>query len=170
MAYKDLREYLAALEVRGKLHHVKKEVDPNWEVAAVIRRVFQRIPPARRPGVLCEPLRGPGLPLVAGIRGAWPEVYARALETTVDQIGDKGPGAQSHPIPPVRVKTGPVKDVIQTGDRIDATALPLCMWTRDQDPAPYVTGPCVISHDPETGERHMGTYRLMLKGPPTFGL
>ena len=39
MAYKDIREYLAALEVRGKLHHVKKEVDPNWEVAAVIRRV-----------------------------------------------------------------------------------------------------------------------------------
>ncbi len=29
MAYKDLREYLAALETRGKLHHVKKEVDPD---------------------------------------------------------------------------------------------------------------------------------------------
>src|SRR5881397_1807877 len=38
MAYKDLRDYLAALEIRGKLHHVKKEVDPDWEVAAVIRR------------------------------------------------------------------------------------------------------------------------------------
>jgi len=170
MAYKDLREYLAALEVRGKLHHVKKEVDPNWEVAAVIRRVFQRIPPARRPAVMFEHIKGHRMPLVAGILGASPEVYALALETTVDQIADKWARAQSHPIPPVRVKTGPVKDVIQTGDRIDATALPLCMWTRDQDPAPYVTGPCVISNDPETGERNMGTYRLMLKGPRKFGL
>src|SRR5881397_3686784 len=170
MAYKDLREYLAALEVRGKLHHVKKEVDPNWEVAAVIRRVFQRIPPARRPAVMFEHVKGHRMPLVAGILGASPEVYALALETTVDQIADKWSRAQSHPIPPVRVKTGPVKDVIQTGERIDATALPLCLWTRDQDPAPYVTGPCVISVDPETGERNMGTYRLMLKGPRKFGL
>ena len=108
--------------------------------------------------------------LVAGILGASPEVYALALETTVDQIADKWARAQSHPIPPVRVKTGPVRDVIHTGDKIDATALPLCLWTRDQDPAPYVTGPCVISHDPETGERNMGTYRLMLKGPRKFGL
>src|SRR5438132_724142 len=137
MAYKDLREYLAALEVRGKLHHVKKEVDPNWEVAAVIRRVFQRIPPARRPAVMFEHVKGHRMPLVAGILGASPEVYALALETTVDQIADKWARAQSHPIAPVRVNTGPVKDVIQIGDKIDATALPLCLWTRDQDPAPY---------------------------------
>jgi len=170
MAYKDLREYLAALETRGKLHHVKKEVDGDWEVAAVIRRVFQRLPPARRPAVMFERVKGFSIPVVAGILGASPEVYALALETTVDQIADKWAQAQSRPIPPVRVATGPVKDVILTGDRIDATTLPLCRWTRDQDPAPYVTGPCVISQDPETGERNMGTYRLMLKGPRKFGL
>src|SRR3989441_2587074 len=170
MAYKDLRDYLAALETRGKLHHVKKEVDGDWEVAAVIRRVFQRLPPARRPAVMFERVKGFSIPVVAGILGASPEVYALALETTVDQIADKWAQAQSRPIPPVRVATGPVKDVILTGDRIDATTLPLCRWTRDQDPAPYVTGPCVISQDPETGERNMGTYRLMLKGPRKFGL
>src|SRR4030095_3196392 len=54
LAYKDLRDYLAALEIRGKLHHVKKEVDPDWEVAAFIRRVFQRVSPARPPAVMFE--------------------------------------------------------------------------------------------------------------------
>jgi UbiD family decarboxylase len=170
MAYKDLREYLAALELRGKLHHVKKEVDPGWEVAAVLRRVFQRIPPARRPAVMFERIKGHDMPLVAGVLGASPEIYALALETTVDQIADKWAHAQSHPIPPVVVKTGPVKEVILTGDRADVTKLPLCIWTRGQDPAPYVTGPCVISKDPETGERNMGTYRLMQKGPRKLGL
>lgn len=170
MAYRDLREYLAVLEARGKLHHVKKEVDPGWEVAAVLRRVFQRIPPARRPALMFERVRGHGMPLVAGVLGASPEIYALALETTVDQIADKWARAQSHPLPPVRVATGPVKDVIQLGDRADVTALPLCIWTRGEDPAPYVTGPCVISVDPETGVRNMGTYRLMQKGPRRLGL
>ena len=170
MAYADLREYLTTLETRGKLHHVKKEVEPDWEVAAVLRRVFQRIPADRRPAIMFERIRGHDMPLVAGILGASPDVYALALETTVDQIADKWSYAQSHPIPPVRVATGPVKETILTGDRIDATRLPLCVWTRGQDPAPYVTGPCVISVDPETGERNMGTYRMMLKGPRRFGL
>src|SRR2546426_9068754 len=43
LAYKDLRDYLAALEVRGKLHHVKKEVDPGWGGAAGIPPGFPRI-------------------------------------------------------------------------------------------------------------------------------
>src|SRR5437588_13026609 len=110
MAYKDLREYLAALEVRGKLHHVKKEVDPNWEVAAVIRRVFQRIPPARRPAVMFEHVKGHRMPLVAGDLGASPEVYALALETPVAQIAAKWPPAQSPPTPPARANTCRVTD------------------------------------------------------------
>jgi len=170
MAYKDLREYLAALEMRGKLHHVKKEVDPGWEVAAVMRRVFQRVPRDRRPAMMFERIKGHSMPLVAGILGASPEVYALALETTVDKIADKWSEAQNHPLPPVLVKTGPVKDVILKEERADVTKLPLCIWTRGRDPAPYVTGPCVISVDPETGVRNMGTYRLMQKGPRKFGL
>ena len=136
MAYKDLREYLAALEMRGKLHHVKKEVDPGWEVAAVMRRVFQRVPRDRRPAMMFERIKGHSMPLVAGILGASPEVYALALETTVDKIADKWSEAQNHPLPPVLVKTGPVKDVILKGERADVTKLPLCIWTRGQDPAP----------------------------------
>src|SRR3989441_8126883 len=170
MAYKDLREYLAALEKHGKLHHVKKEVDPSWEVAAFTRRVFQRIPRERRPALMYERIKGFQMPLVAGVLGASPEVYALALETTVDQIADKWSKAQTNPIPPVRVKTGPVKDVILKGDQADITKFPLCIWTRGQDPAPYVTGPCVVSVDPETGVRNVGTYRLMQKGPRKFGL
>ena len=141
MAYQDLREYLAALEKRGKLQHVKKEVDPDWEVAAVMRRVFQRITPERRPAMMFERIKGHGMPLVAGTLGASPEVYALALETTVDKIADKWAQAQTHPIPPVRVSTGPVKDVILKGDQVDVTKFPHCIWTRGQDPAPYVTGP-----------------------------
>ena len=53
-----------------------------------------------------ERIKGHGMPLVAGVLGASPEVYALALETTVDKIADKWAQAQSHPIPPVRVQDG----------------------------------------------------------------
>src|SRR3989454_1966497 len=170
MAYRELRDYLSTLERRGKLHHVKKEVDADWEVTAVMRRVFQRIPPARRPAMMFERIKGFSMPLVAGVLGASPEVYALSLQTTVDKLADKWADAQTKPIPPVRVNRGPVKDVVLRGDQADITKFPLCIWTRGQDPAPYVTGPCVVSVDPETGVRNVGTYRLMQKGPRKFGL
>src|SRR5437899_11239517 len=98
MAYRDLRDYLSTLERRGKLHHVKKEVDADWEVTAVMRRVFQRIPPARRPAVMFERIKGFSMPLVAGVLGASPDVYPLSLQTTVDKIADKSAEGQTKPI------------------------------------------------------------------------
>ena len=45
MAYHDLREYVAALEKHGKFKRVTKEVDKDWEIAAVCRQLFKKIPP-----------------------------------------------------------------------------------------------------------------------------
>ena len=47
MAYRDLKEYLSVLENRGKLRRVKKEVDKDWEIAAVCRQLFYKLPPTR---------------------------------------------------------------------------------------------------------------------------
>ena len=41
MAYRDLREYVATLEKHGKLKRVTKEVDKDWEIAAVCRQVLE---------------------------------------------------------------------------------------------------------------------------------
>src|SRR5207244_5878716 len=98
MAYRDLRDYLSTLERRGKLHHVKKEVDADWEVTAVMRRVFQRIPPARRPAVMFERIKGFSMPLVAGVFGASPEVYALSLQTTMNNTANSWANASAKQI------------------------------------------------------------------------
>ena len=54
MAYADLREYVAALERHGKLKRVTKEVDKDWEIAAVCRQLFKKIPPNKRPALVFE--------------------------------------------------------------------------------------------------------------------
>ena len=43
MAYRDLRGYLAALEEKGKLKRISKEVDKDWEIAAVCRQLARLI-------------------------------------------------------------------------------------------------------------------------------
>lgn len=165
MAYADLREYLRALENKGKLKRVKKEVDKDWEVAAVCRQLFKKVPPEKRPALLFENVKGFQIPIAAGVLGASKEIYAIGLETeSVDGINKKWDRALENPIAPRMVSTGPCKENIWHGDRVDLLKLPVPVWTVGEDPGPFFTSPYVITKDPETGIRNIGTYRMQVKG------
>ena len=84
MAYRDLRDYVAALEKRGKLKRIRKEVDKDWEIAAVCRQLFTKISPQRRPALIFENVKGFNIPVVAGVLGASRDIYAIGLE--VDSV------------------------------------------------------------------------------------
>ena len=170
MAYRDLREYLKALEERDKLHRITAEVEKDWEIAAVCRRVFQKLAPERRPVLLFERIRGFNIPLLVGSLGASPEVYAIALQDRVENIHERWEQAQRHPIKPVRVSTGPCKENILRGNDADLTLFPVPIWTVGEDPGPYLTAPCVVSREPDTGAYNVGTYRLQVKGPKKMGI
>src|SRR5206468_2736112 len=62
---------------------------------------------------------------------------------------------------PRTVRSGPCQEVVLTGDQIDLRALPIqrC-WPLD--PAPFITLPAVITHDPRTGTRNVGMYRMQV--------
>jgi UbiD family decarboxylase len=165
MAYADLREYLSALENKGKLKRVKKEVDKDWEVAAVCRQLFKKIPPHKRPALLFENVKGFQIPIVAGVLGASKEIYAIGLETdSVEGINQKWDRALENPLAPRMVSTGPCKENIWHGDQVDLLKLPVPIWTVGEDPGPFFTSPYVITKDPETGNRNVGTYRMQVKG------
>jgi UbiD family decarboxylase len=170
VAYADMREYLAALERAGKLHRVAREVDKSWEVAAVARRVFQNIPPERRPALVFERIQGHTVPIACGLLGGSRQIYAMALETTVEGIGDRWTDAQASPIPPELSDYAPCQEVVKRGDEVDLGYLPVPTWTVKHDPAPFFTSPFVITKDPDTGVRNIGTYRMQLKGRNTTGI
>ncbi|HEY7220223.1 MAG TPA: 3-octaprenyl-4-hydroxybenzoate decarboxylase, partial [Candidatus Binatia bacterium] len=81
MAYPDLREYVSTLEKHGKLKRVSKAVDKDWEIAAVCRQLFKKIPPQKRPALIFENVKGFNIPVVAGVLGASREIYALGLQT-----------------------------------------------------------------------------------------
>lgn len=166
----DLQQHLERLEAAGKLHHVRQRVDPSWEVAAITRHVFDRYGWAERPALCFDQVGDSPFPLVVGVVGGSPEIYARALGTTVNDIPLLWERAQEHPVDPELVASGPCKDVILTGEDVDVTVLPNAVWTPGQDPGPYITAPLIVTKDPESGRRNVGTYRLMVKGPRTLGI
>ena len=132
MAYQDLREYVATLEKHGKLKRVKKEVDKDWEIAAVCRQLFKKIPPQNRPALIFENVKGFNIPVLAGVLGASREIYALGLQTeTVEGINRKWDYALGNPIPPrmVSAKNAPCKENILHGKDVDITKLPVPTWT-----------------------------------------
>src|SRR2546421_1953367 len=160
MPYTDLQEYLGTLDRKGLLRRVQAEVDKDWEIAAVVRRVFQRIPTDRRPGLLFENVCGFTTPVAVGILGGSPTIYATALDCELDGITPRWQQAQNNPIPPQEVSAGACQEIVQEGDAVDLERIPLPSWTVEHDPAPFFTAPCVITRDPETGIGNVGTYRM----------
>ena len=102
MAYKDLRRFIADLEVAGELHRVKAPVDWDIEIGAITRELFHR---KRGPAVIFENVRGSQFPLFTGAMfGA--AKYARMIDVetpTVQAITQRLAEAIDKTVPPVVV-------------------------------------------------------------------
>lgn len=177
MAYfKDLREYLSALEAIGKLRRITREIDKDTELHPVVRWQFRGLPEAERFGFLFENVKG-----IHGerYRGAVASAviapclqnYALALgcEPTRAAINNRWAQAYKHPIPTRTVSTGPVKEEIHKGDSLLAHGglheFPIPMTTNGWESLPRLTGVCWMSRDPDTGSVNVGTYNGVLMGP-----
>lgn len=102
--YHDIRDFLSALEAKGKLRRIRKEVDHNWELSCLARWMYQGLPAEQRFGLLFENVKGFNIPVMTGVLGASPETYAIALQTPIDKINRKWLDALANPTPPQRVE------------------------------------------------------------------
>lgn len=72
-------------------------------------------------------------------------------------------------VAPNTARTALCQEVVQTGDEVDLTQFPiLTCWP--EDGGPYVTLPLVFTHDPLTGKRNVGMYRVQLYDRNTCGM
>jgi len=72
--------------------------------------------------------------------------------------------AQTHRIKPVVVKSGPVKEVVLTGDRTDLRSLPIVTHC-EKDAGPYISAGVTIMRDPSSGALNAGIYRNRVLSP-----
>src|SRR4051812_49968231 len=171
----DLRDWIALLEREGELVRVPAEVDPYLEITEIVDRTVK----AGGPALLFERVKGSERPLLINQFGTERRMCLAFGVAHLDEVGAKledvlemqppqGLGEKLRGLKKLKsiadsrantVRSGPVHEIVLTGDDVDLDLLPIqhC-WPGD--PAPFITLPAVITHDPKTRTRNVGMYRM----------
>lgn len=182
MKYRDLREFIDALEKRGDLVRIKAEVDPNLEMTEIADRTLR----GGGPALLFENPKGYNIPVLANLFGTTGRVaMAMGAEdvSALREIGevlaylrqpdapkglrdmmDKAPILkQVLNMGPKVVRNPDCQFHVREGDEVDLYKLPIqTCWPGDA--APLVTWPLVITRGPQKERQNLGIYRMQLIG------
>jgi 2,5-furandicarboxylate decarboxylase 1 len=164
----DLRSFLDLVK-RGRpddLVVVSAEVDPAYEITALVLKLERE--GRRRPVLVFERVRGTRFPVLTNLHASRARLAA-AMNCPPAEMLRTYLAAMERPVPPRVVPTGPVKEVVLTGDRVDLFALPQIVH-HEGDAGPYLTAAISFARDP-TGDTWNCAYnRLMIKGPDTTSI
>src|ERR1051326_4990480 len=152
------RGFLKTLRAHDELLEISQPVD--------LRNVAALVPQADKAVLFTRP-RGYSMPVVSGLLNSRARL-ALAMGVDYRAIEGKLRAAMDKPIAPKVVKKAPVKEVIQTGGKVDLYRLPVPVFGL-MDGGPMITGAVVIAEDPEYG-MNAGMYRLMVKEKNVTGI
>lgn len=162
MAHKDLRGFLAAIGPTGDLLEIDDQVDWDQELSGIGRLSCERNGPAFQFNNIKDYA---GWRIVANPVATWRR-YAVALglpaDTSVRRLYEFYADREQQSIPPVTVNSGPCKEVIIPGDKIDLFDLPVPM-VHEGDGGRYLgTWDLVVSKDANSDWVNWGMYRFMV--------
>src|SRR5437762_3335929 len=177
---RDLREWIALLEREGELVRVAAEVDPELEITENNDRTVK----SGGPALLFEHVKGSELPLLINQFGTEHRMCMAFDATSLDDVASKLTDVLELQAPqglvekvrglqklksiadsrPKTVRSAPCQEVVLEGDAASLDLLPIQKCWPD-DAAAFITLPAVITHDPRTGVRNVGMYRMQKLGP-----
>jgi 2,5-furandicarboxylate decarboxylase 1 len=158
----DLRSYLDLIKQNNPEDFlvISREVDPAFEITGITVKLEQEA--KRRPVILFEKVKGTKFSVLTNLHAGRSRLAA-AIHAKPDEMQRAYLRAMENPIPPKIVATGPVKEVILTGDKIDLFKLPQILH-HQKDAGPYITAAISFAKDP-TGDTWNCAYnRLMIQG------
>lgn len=160
----DLRGFLAFLKEKHpeEVLEVQAEVDPDYEVSAVVRELEKRTNPA----VIFQNPKGSPFPIVANVLGSKKRM-ALAIGTEPEGFYDAWNRKLQRLVKTRIVQSGPVREVVMTGDRVDLTRLPIHRYF-EQDGGKYITNSLMVVKDPETGIPNLSYSRAQLVDSTTL--
>jgi 4-hydroxy-3-polyprenylbenzoate decarboxylase len=187
MAFQDLREFLALLDKKGQLRRITVPVKRELEITEIADRAVKG-PKQQNQALLFERVEGCSMPVLINTFGTEERMALALGVERLDELGEKIKGLLDLKMPgslldkmrkglelldvaragPKTVKSGPCQEVIET-DRPSVAGLPV-LWCWPKDAGHYITFPLVITRDPVTGLRNVGTYRIQVYDERTLGL
>mgnify|MGYP001241802411 FL=1 len=149
----NIRDLIQDWEERGILLRIKKEVDPKYELGAVIHSRKGRQP------FLFEKVWGYDAPMVAGLGGDR-DLMADSLGIRTSDLTDKIMQSIVNPIPTREVATGPVHDnvVMEPTELDDIFAIPTY---NEKDGGQYIVCGVLVVKDPEGGPNRYTSIRRL---------
>ena len=87
MSYKDLREFIKALESRSLLRRIKAEVDPYLEITEITDRVSKE-KGARNTALLFENVKGTKIPVLTNALGSMERMTLGLGVNNLDDLGN----------------------------------------------------------------------------------
>ena len=173
MPFADLQAFVAHLEATHQLRRVRLEVDPVLEAGEIAQRVLREGGPA----LLFERPKGGSMPLVMNLFGTMDRVRT-ALGRDPGEIGEellqavqrlnppslsslwqnRGVLSRLRHMRPAAVGSGVCQEVSETPD-LSRFPILKC-WPGDG--GRFITFGMVITHNPRTGVRNLGLYRLQM--------
>ena len=151
-ASENFRGFLERLRREKELTDIKQPVD--------IRHIATLVDQAQS-ALLFHDVIGYELPVVSGIIRSRNRAVLSMGCGSYAEIEHRLQQGIDHPLPPRYVESTPVKQLIETGDRVDLFRLPIPM-SSIHDGGPMITAGVVIARDPEYGI-NSGMYRFMVK-------
>ena len=187
MRFDDLRSFLDFLDDHGELQRITAPVDPILEIAEITDRVCK----LHGPALLFSGVQGSSMPVVMNTFGSYRRTaWALGVDRWEDlgtQIEDLLALALAGPPQGFRGKLqalNKLRSVAAAGPRLVTAApcqevdrgedfklseLPILKCWPD-DGGRYITLPLVFTHDPNTGKRNVGMYRLQVFDDKTLGM
>lgn len=175
MPIEDIHDFVDALESAGELKRVKVEVDPDLEIAEILRRAMY----SNGPAVLFENVKNFQMPVLGNAFGSMRrlEIGLETLDFT--EIGQRIVDMTKMEIPtglfdkikklpelskmtesfPKLEKSGPVTEVIENNPTFNNIPI-LKTWPKDA--GRFITLGLVATKHPETGVRNLGVYRMQI--------
>jgi UbiD family decarboxylase len=162
----NLRAFLETLETKApdQVRRVSAEVDPDYEPTALVMELERR---GERPVLWLDRVRGSRFPVVTNVF-ADRRRFAAALGVEPDALADEWLVRGDRRFAPRLRETGPIRDVVVTGDNVDLAALPVLRHFAE-DAGPYITNGIVVARDPDTGVRNASFHRLQIRGRTRLG-
>ena len=175
MPINDIHELIEVLDKAGELKRIKTEVDPDLEVAEILRRTMYQNGPA----LLFENVKGYEMPILGNAFGSmrrlelaletddFTEIGKRIADMTKMEI-PKGVFNKLKKLPelskmseafPNSEKSGPVTEVIDENPTFSKIPI-LKTWHKDA--GKFITFGLTASKHPTTGVRNLGVYRIQI--------
>lgn len=178
MPFESLRELVHALEEQGQLRRVQVNVDPDLEVAEIMRRLMYA---KRKPAVLFENVKGHTIPILGNAFGSNENLKIALEEDDFAQIGNRIVDLTKMKMPagvigklrmlqrlseisdygPKHVDNGPVKEVVLVEAEADLFTLPILRSFRG-DAGRFITFGLIVTKHPDTDVTNMGVYRMQI--------